>query len=226
LAQVPTPSHAYELNGSYADTFGGPAMSPVGAGSIGPSGYSFAAGEGPNVNSVINPTNYSIEMYFSITDVTGFRKLIDFKDRTADAGLYDQSGAIQFFGVTAAVAPSTFVPNAMTHLVATRDGTTNQFNAYVNGVQLLSFADSSNLATFTGANQIIHLLRDDVVQNSEQSAGFLDFARIYGQPLSQAQVSTLYAAVPEPGTMILTGAVAVGAMLAARRRRTAAPAKS
>src|SRR4051794_3466815 len=91
-AQIPTPSHAYELNGTFADTFGGPSMVPVGSGALGPFGYTYAPGEGPNVSGVINPTNYSIEMYFSITDVSGFRKIIDFNNRASDFGLYDQGG--------------------------------------------------------------------------------------------------------------------------------------
>ena len=52
-----TVTHIYDLNGSFADGLGGPAM--VGAGgSLGPTGYSFASnpGQGPNLSNAINPS--------------------------------------------------------------------------------------------------------------------------------------------------------------------------
>ncbi len=45
--EAATVTHIYDLNGSFADELGGPAM--VGAGgSLGPAGYSFAPSQGPN----------------------------------------------------------------------------------------------------------------------------------------------------------------------------------
>ena len=44
-SQAATPSHLYELNGSFADTFGGPSLVSNG-GTLGASSYSFGANLG------------------------------------------------------------------------------------------------------------------------------------------------------------------------------------
>src|SRR5262249_26221880 len=116
--------HIYELNGSYADDLGGPPITPAG-GTLGPTGYTFAEGQGPSLSGAVNPTTYSIEMLFRIDDTSGFRKLLDFKDRTLDEGLYDQSGALRFYPDS---GPSgVFTAGRLHHLVVTRDGATGRF---------------------------------------------------------------------------------------------------
>src|SRR5437868_2633399 len=92
-AQTPTPLHAYELNGSLADTYGGPALVNNGA-ALGATGLTFGVDQGPSLSSWLGGSatngNYSIEMFFRLTNASGgYRKLIDFKGLTVDAGLYD-----------------------------------------------------------------------------------------------------------------------------------------
>jgi len=140
-------THIYELNGSFADSLGGPSLVPNG-GVLGATGYTFGFGQGPSVSNAINPTTYSIEMLFSINQTDGFRKLIDFKNLTSDNGLYNLDTALNFFPVTTGPSGS-FTAGATAHLVVTRDGSTNQFIGYVNGVQRISFTDTFNDAGVT-----------------------------------------------------------------------------
>src|SRR5262249_32305612 len=93
VVSTPAASHIYELNGSYADALGGPPLTPAG-GTLGPSGYTFAEGQGPSLSSAVSPTTYSLEMLFRIDDTSSYRKLLDFKNRTSDDGLYNLNGAL------------------------------------------------------------------------------------------------------------------------------------
>jgi hypothetical protein len=183
----PAASHVYDLNGTFADALGGPALVPNG-GTLGATGYTFAAGQGPSLSNAINPTTYSIEMVFRIDDTSSFRRLIDFKNGALDEGLYNYNTAVRFYDV--AIGPNgAFANGQIRHLVVTRNGANNQFVAYIDGVQQLSFTDSGNLATFDAANNIIRFLRDD---GSEHPSGFLDRIRTYSTVLSAAEVLGLF----------------------------------
>jgi hypothetical protein len=60
---------------------------------------------------------------------------------------------------------------------ARRDPATGDVTVDVNGVQQIAFADSSNLASFTGSN--IFFFVDDVATGQrEASSGFVDFIQI------------------------------------------------
>ena len=79
--------HDYELNGSYADSLGGPALAPAG-GTLNATNYSFGANQGLSLSSWLTGSatsgNYSIETTFNFSTLSGFRKIIDFKDLTSD----------------------------------------------------------------------------------------------------------------------------------------------
>src|SRR5206468_8411020 len=57
-----------------------------------------------------SPNDYSIETTFSFSQLSSFRKILDFKDRTVDAGLYNSNGALDFFPLPAG-PPGAFQPN-------------------------------------------------------------------------------------------------------------------
>ncbi|HEX9637490.1 MAG TPA: hypothetical protein VGB99_08145, partial [Acidobacteriota bacterium] len=66
-AQVPPPTHVYELNGSLADTLGGPSLVASGSGVLGATGYTVAAHDsGLSLTGAMNPLSYSIEMVIRI----------------------------------------------------------------------------------------------------------------------------------------------------------------
>ncbi len=228
-AQVVT--HIYELDGSYSDSLGGPALSPLG-GTLNPTNYSFAANQGLTLsNGLVDPANYSIETIFNFTTLSGFRKIVDFKNRTSDNGLYDLNTALNFFPVTTGPAGA-FSAGVNAHLVLTRDGVTKLVTGYVNGVSQssFSFTDSSDFAVFTGPSNIAQFFIDDPGTGGEASAGVVDRIRIYDGVLSGAQVTALFNGgpppglpingVPEPSAMVmLMGAGAAGLALLPRRKR-------
>lgn len=222
LALVAGPADAaflkadYQLNGSFADSSGNgsPALTS-GGGSLGATGYMFAAGQGLSVGNVLsNPGDYSIEMRFHFDTVTGFRKILDFKNLTADTGLYVLNTSLNFYNVV--TSPGGLINAGQNvDVLLTRDAATNTVTGYVNGVQALSFNDSGNLAVFSGPNNIIQFFRDDTIQNSEQSAGFVDQIQIYDGVLTPT---------PAPPAFVLAGLGLVSLAGYGRFRRAAAPA--
>ena len=217
-------SHIYELDNSLSDANGGPSLVQNG-GTLGATGLTFGAGEGPNLSdALVAGDTYSIEMAVRLDETNGYRRLIDFKNRTSDTGLYNLSTTLNFYNVT--TGPNgAFTAGSLAQVIITRDGTTNEFVGYVNGTQQFAFTDSGGLGIFDQPNNIIHFVRDDGAVGGENSSGFLDYIRIYDNPLSQAQVTDRYAAftateTPEAGTFGLLALGVVAALPLRRRART------
>ena len=186
-----TPIHDYELNDSYSDVYGGNSMMPNG-GTLTPTDYEFDFGQGPNVSGVIDANTYSIELRFTPTIVTDWRKIIDFADRSSDDGLYIQDGMLSFYPIIDG-PNGIFTAGTPVKVVLTRDGANNEVRGYVNGVEEWIFTDDLSLATFTGPGNIIHILIDDYLTADriphEHSAGSLDYFKIYDYALTPEQVA-------------------------------------
>lgn len=220
---IPAALHAYDLNGSFADALGGNAITS-GGGTLGPTGYTLdASNQGPSLTGPGITDHYSIEMKFSIDTTSGYRKLIDFKNRGSDTGLYNLNSAQNFYNV--ATGPGgVYAAGSPVHLVVTRDGTTDLFAAFVDGVQQISFTDSGDLAVIS--SNILHFLRDDAATGGEQTTGFIDYIRIFRTVLSQPDVTDLFNggqpdnlgnAISEPGLAVLFGLGLAGIGLARRQ---------
>src|SRR6187401_2141016 len=124
--------HDYELNGDYLDAFGGNPMVPNG-GFLNATEYVFGPDQGPNVSGVIDPGTYCIQLKFTPMATTGWRKILDFKNRTSDNGLYIFNSKLQFYPYPRGPDIS-FSPGVPVTALFTRDATTGEMNGDVNGV--------------------------------------------------------------------------------------------
>jgi hypothetical protein len=227
-AQAATLTHDYNLTNSFADIKGGSSLID-GGGTRNATGYSFGANQGLTLSNSINPSNYSILIDFSFANAlsnptfSGYSKIVDFKDRTSDNGLYSLNGKLNFYvDGTDYNGATPIADNAPLKLALTREAS-GQTTAYLNGVQQFSFLDSgSDSLFFPPASSIINFFNDDSVTNfDEASSGLVSRIAIYDGALSAADASALTAGgsgtqVPEPFTVIGT---LIGGTAALRMRK-------
>ena len=204
---LPSPTREYLFSGNLNDTNGGPALISQG-GSVTSGTYVFGVNQGLLLTDPsLNTNSYTIELSFSFDTIGGFRRVLDFKNRGSDTGLYAFSQSLNFFNLVTA-AEADFTVDQFLHVVLTRDGATQLVSGYVNGQPRFSFADPGGLAIISGPNQELFFFVDDLAVANEASAGAVDFIRLYNHPFSSAQVLALFqngppSAVPEPSTLHL-----------------------
>ena len=213
--------HDYTFDGSYADSLGGPSLVPNG-GVLGATAYTFDADQGLTLsNALPTPGTYSILVDFEFTPPAVFntyRRIVDFKNRTSDSGLYDYLGALSFYN-DANGPGNAITENDPVRLVLTRDAGTQLVSGYLNGVQQFSFTDLANEAVFSGPGAIMNFFQDNTSGGGigEAGPGVVDQIAIYDDALTGLDVAAL-GAIPEPGTMLF-GIAALGAALSRRIRK-------
>src|SRR5262245_14637014 len=146
----------YELNGSYAESNGGPSLVPYG-GTLGQTGYTFGVQKGLSLSGTGIFDVYSIDIRFYFDDVNAsintYQKILDFKNRTSDSGLYSLSGSLQLFATTGSGDPHAgsgvhdFTNGTMADLLVTRNAS-GLFSAFVNGHFAFSVMDTDGRQDF------------------------------------------------------------------------------
>jgi len=218
------PAHSYSLDGTLADALGGPSLSLVNGATLGPSGVSFAAGQGLALTSAAfsDSNTYSIGLDFSFSSLQNYNRIIN--SNGVDAGLYihnafDPVVDYYHFG---AYDGGAFSVGDIHHLLFTRDD--NGISVYLDGSNVLNTAPfSSSVIT---SSTVLFFVDDQ----SENAPGFVDSICTYNSKLSASDAAALAGgscvangnggAVPEPAswTMLVGGFGLVGA--ATRRRRS------
>lgn len=205
----------YQLNGTLADSLGGPDITNNG-GTLGANGITFGINQGPSLGGFNNAESFSIVMGFSFNSLTGYRKILDFKNRSSDAGLYNLNTSLNFYPVGSTITGQ-FQVGVVHRVVFTRDAGGN-INTYVDGNNGLNFVDSANQATIPS---VLHFFNDDFAVPGEASSGFVDYIQIYDAALTNQQI--ISGDVPEPASwaMMIAGFGLIGATMRRRRAVTA-----
>ena len=166
----------FDLNNSYASNEN-PAISltPHG-GTLGATGYAFAAGQGLTLDLHGNPKSYAIEMKFEISSfATRLSKILDFSNRVADPGLYVFEtadfvhGRLELTGPPRVTGRPTFKQETI-YEVAIRRDESNNVSVVRNGVTEFTTADPA--ALYNGS--ILNFFAADATYPRLQSPGFVD----------------------------------------------------
>jgi hypothetical protein len=181
----------YGLNGSYAESNGGPSLVPNG-GTLGPDGYTFGVQQGLSLSGTGIFDAYSIEIRFYFDDINaspnGFQRILEFKNLASDTGLYERGGALVFFvrgNLTGAQSDVVLASGEPADLLLTRSAA-GLLSAYVNDTPAFTFLDPTGLATFSGPNNVIWFFMDDLESVAtgfpEAGSGFVDRIRVTTVP--------------------------------------------
>ncbi|MBI2396797.1 MAG: hypothetical protein HYV17_03310 [Xanthomonadales bacterium] len=188
---------------------------------------SFAEGAGlvlTPTTGLIASNTYSVAMLVRFDDVSGYRKILDFRNGTDDDGLYNYSGELYLYPDFEGT-PTPITAGAYHWVVMTRDGAGN-IVGYVDAAQQITGSDTNGIGIIDAANTL-RFFADDTTTTGEESAGAVSRIRIFDHVLSQPEVAALGGpaiAVPVPGTSrpglaALLALVLASALLALARRR-------
>lgn len=162
--------------------------------------FSMLSGFSWSTQGVLAPSSdYTIEMVFHYDDaLTAYRKFIDFDNRTVDDGMYVlHAGANLSDPDVVHIYPEELSSGALPeqewwHVTLTRSAATNQVVLYVEGMQAVTFTDSTGQLD-VGADQMLHFFLDDASSGGgESGSGEVSRIRIFDEVLTGAQVTALY----------------------------------
>jgi hypothetical protein len=150
----------------------------------------FAGGRGlalAPTTRVIRSSEYTIELLFRFDLLAGYRKIIDFKDGSADDGLYVLDGCLTFFPKVQDAL--TKIGSDYVQIVLSRSPA-DRVVGYVNGVRQFAFDDRGGLAKVSGSNTLRFFV-DDVTTTGEWSSGAVSQIRLFDRALTANEVATL-----------------------------------
>ncbi len=146
-------------------------------GVIGDGKFTFAAGDGLEVDKAGVTDNYTLEVTVKVEEISSWRKIFDFKNQNSDSGLYVYNGQLQFYPQEPG---GEIQANTSYRLRLDRDKATKKVQGFINGVRAFDFIDANDDAVLQ--DQKLILFMDDVTTSTEISGGVVTRLRIWDSP--------------------------------------------
>ena len=154
--------------------------------------FCFNAGGGFSYPNTSITGNYSVNLFFKFRVLSGYSRIIDFSNSTADAGFYLLNNCLSFYpNGTVGTCPY-FQPNIYYLLTFVRDGATNMISVYVNGTLFSTYNDATNIYKPATTSTPIIFFRDDNAVPCESKAGCIKYASVSSQLLTAVQVDSIW----------------------------------
>jgi hypothetical protein len=176
-ARAQTLIRDYQFKNSLKDSLNkGPVLESIN-GVLGDGRYAFGAGQGLQVESVGVSDQYTMEITFRFDDVASWQKIIDFKKRSSDNGLYVYNGQLQFynFGIGGTVQPG-----QMVRVRLEREKASKTVRGFVDDQKVFEFVDAADDAVFD--NEAAFFFVDDFVTGGEEAPGAVTRLRVWDAP--------------------------------------------
>lgn len=126
--------------------------------------------------------SFTVEIYFKLTELDSWKRVLDFKNRKSDYGSYIYDGKLNFYdfaiGEKAPVRANQYV-----HYVYTRDFDTKAIKMYINGMSKVEFKDPGKEGQLDN-DQLLNFFQDDLIANHESSAGSVALIRVYDRVMT------------------------------------------
>lgn len=157
--------------------------------------YSFDKGCGlifnDSATNLLASGSYTIEVYFKLDTIQGYKKIIDFDSMGADAGFYNQNGKLVMYNKLGNT-DSVIGAGQYEYAAITRDGSTKDMYVYHND-KVLGTLNDNNSQYIYGAEKMLIFFRDDNnTSNNEQSSGSVAMIQISNYVMDSTTIKNNY----------------------------------
>lgn len=161
---------------------------------IGKNVYNFDKGCGlvfnDSATNLLTSGSYTIELYFKLDTIQGYKKLIDFDSLGADAGFYNQSGKLVMYNKLTST-DSTIGAGKYEYAAITRDGSTKDMHVYHNNTVLGMLNDNNDQYVY-GAEKLLIFFKDDRGTGGEQTGGSVAMIQISNYVMDSTTIKSNY----------------------------------
>lgn len=165
----------FRMERGFRDVAGrGTELEPLG-GNLDHGLYVFDPGQGLRVPDAGVTDHYALQLNLIYRGGDGYQKILDFKDRASDGGLYFFRGRLTFYTLATGGTPA---PDVEHRLRVERDRTTRIVRVSLDLRPIFAFIDLDDEAVFEKGRTALFV--DDKTTNNEQGAGALRSLSVWG----------------------------------------------
>ncbi len=133
---------------------------------------------------------YTIELYFVFDNLSSWKRVIDWKNRTTDNGAYVYNGQLNFYNyIYSGEAP--VLAGEYTYYIVTRDGASKALKIYTDAKVEIEFNDINNEGVLS-ADNVLNFFHDDLPVPNEASSGAVAMLNIYDYALDTNTINQKY----------------------------------